>query len=139
MLYRGHRYKEVKTAAIRDDFWRGEQLLFWIYCVVDSKTGTDLPAKAKRLTAKTWNKMPEEIRQGVGDDVDQQAKILECVERGTCQYICIEGLGWNPGAKKGAADVALVQATLEWIQQSRGGRGSKLIWAEITSQVKRAK
>lgn len=159
MQFRGHQYRQlpgiklreaaVDYAAVRsaaapaavidDRYWRGEQLLFWIVAVVDSKTGLDLPAKSKKLTAKTWEKLPAAIRTGVGQDPDVKQSILECIGRGTCHVMILEG-GWLPGVKKGAKQVPEIQATLEWIQQFRersAVSGSKLIWAEVNSQVKR--
>lgn len=139
--YHGIQYRVATPAAVIDDgFWRSESLLFWIYCVVESQTASDLPAKAKKLTAKTWEKMPEPIHNGVGQDADVKERILNCIDTGRCHYIAIEGAGWHPGVKKGAKEVPVVQATLEWIQQFRNRSivsGSKLIWAEINSQVKR--
>ncbi len=141
--YRGSQYREAAPAAVVDDaYWRHESLVFWIYAVVESKMVSDLPAKAKRLTAKTWDKVPFEIRNGVGQDADTQERILDSIDRGMCHYIVIEGAGWAPGAKKGAKDVATVQATLEWIERFRNRSapgGSSLIWAEINSQVRRPK
>ncbi len=133
------RYAATQEAVIDDQYWRGEQLTFWILAVVDSKTGSDLPAPAKQLNKKTWAKLPKVIRDGVGQDADVKQAILDCTDRGTCQYIELQG-GWYPGEKKGAQQVEQVQATLEWIQQFRQRptvSGSKLIWAEVNSQVQK--
>ena len=103
LQYQGHQYREATAAAVVDDaYWRDESLKFWIYAVVESSLATDLPAKAKQLTAQQWEKLPREIRDGVGQDADLQERILDCCDRGVCHYIRIEGAGWTPGARKGA-------------------------------------
>lgn len=99
----------------------------------------DLPARSKKLTAKTWDKLPVEITVGVGQDADVQQRIMDCISRGMCHYIKIDLVGWTPGVRKGAADVPTVQGMLEWIEQFRNRSvvsGSKLIWAEVGSQTK---
>ena len=139
--YKGQHYRTATAAAVIDDaYWRESALLFWIYAVCESKTGTDLPAKAKQLKQRTWDKLPHEIRQGVGQDADTQQRILDTIQRGMCWYIAIEGDGWLAGAKRGARPMGAVHNTLEWIEQFRQRSivgGSKLLWAEVTSKVER--
>lgn len=137
--YNGHNYVEANAGATIDDkHWRHGNLLFWIYAVVESKTGTDLPAKSKKIQAKTLEKLPQEVRSGIANDADTQQRIFNAVDKGMCQYIVIEGQGWEPGDKKGAKGVGAVQNTLEWINAFRHKNtisGSKLLWAQIDSYV----
>lgn len=139
--YKGHQYREAAPAAVIDDaYWRHSALRFWIYAVVESSTGTDLPARSKQIRARTWHKMPEAVRLGVGDDADTQQRILKACSDGRCHYIAVEFVGWEPGQKRGAKDVQTVQNTLEWIERFRTRSaisGSRLIWAEIGSNVKK--
>jgi len=139
--YKNHQYREAAAAAVIDDaYWRHAALRFWIIAVVRSKTGTDLPAPAKQLRAKTWQKIPHLIRQGVGQDADVQQRILNACADGTCQYIYIDMKGWLPGQRRGTRDTQQVQQTLEWIEQFRNKTtvgGSQLIWAEVGSNVQR--
>lgn len=138
--YKGARYKVAQAVASIDDaFWRHASLNFWVLAVVESNTGTDLPTKAKKLKARTWDKVPELIRMGVGEDADTKQWILEACAADVCYFINLDFIGWEPGVRGGAKNVQTVQNTLEWIEQFRSRptiSGSKLIWAEIGSNVK---
>ena len=133
-------YTATAPAVITDKYWRTGSLRFWIYAVCESKTGSDLPAKAKPIRAATLEKLPPIVRKQIANDAETQKRIFDAVARGTCQYIALEGVGWSPGSKRGTKDVEMVQNTLEWIEQFRQRStvsGSKLIWALVEDERKR--
>lgn len=140
LLYRGYQYRTAAPAAtIQDQYWRHHALRFWIYCVCESKTASDLPAPAKKLRAKQFDKLPQEVQEGLAGDADTQQRVFAAVERGMCWFMKMEGVGWDTAEKRGDKAVPLVHNVLWWIEQFRNRstvNGSKLIWARVESQVK---
>lgn len=138
--YNGHRYVQAAAGAatIDDKHWRHGSLLFWIYAIVESKTGADLPVKTKKIQAKRLEKMPAIVRENLSNDADTQQRIFDAVDKGMCHFIALEGVGWEAGERKGAKGVSSVQSLLEWVNAFRHKNtisGSKLIWAQIDSYV----
>jgi len=124
-------------AVIDDQFWRHTALLYWIYCVVESRTGDGLPKGSKRLKTNTWEKMPKEIKESVYD-ADTQQVILAAVDRGSAWFCRLEDAGWRAGEPKGAKSVQMVQDLLEWINafHNKGTvKGNKLVWCTVDSKV----
>lgn len=143
--YRGKSYEAIErkgaapAATIDDSYWRTSSLKFWIYAICDSRTGSDLPAKAKAIRAKRLQQLPKEAQRALAADAETLQRVLDACAKGTCQYIALEGVGWEPGQRRGAKGVEAAQRTLEWIEQFRSRSivsGSQLIWARIEDDRK---
>lgn len=128
------RYRVVTaTTNLDDSHYRHDGLLFWIYVIATSKTGTNLPVKAKPI-----KKIPKELDHYVAKDPSTKAHIVEAIEKYDCHFIKIEGKGWRPRERNGAADVAMVQSVLDWLGRFESQStvdGGKLIFAVVESSV----
>lgn len=125
MLYR----PVTATKHVDDSHYRHDGLLFWIYAIATSKTGANLPIKAKQIKA-----IPKELNPYVAKDPSLKAHITEALEKHECSFIKVEGKGWTPRTKRGDQDVAMVQSVLDWLGRYENQStvdGGKLIFAVV--------
>lgn len=128
MRYKQHSYRVASLPEQK--YFRGDGVLFWIYAVVTSQSGGNLPVKGKRIT-----RIPKEIERDIS--LEEKATITEAIEAGRAWFFSIEGVGWEWRERKGGEDVADVQNVLEWLyrfEDSDTVDGSQLLYVEINNK-----
>jgi hypothetical protein len=128
LFYRSYNYRVADLSEQR--YFRGDGILFWIYAVVTSRTGSNLPVKGKKL-----KKIPKEIDRDLS--LEERAAINEAIENGSAWFFSIEGEGWEWRERNGAEDVERIQATLEWLyrfDQQSTVDGSQLLYLEVNNK-----
>ena len=128
LRYKRHSYRVASLPEQK--YFKGDGVLFWIYAVVTSRTGSNLPIKGKKLS-----KIPKEIARDLS--LAEKAAINEAIEAGSAWFFSLEGEGWQWRERKGDDDVSKIQDVLEWLyrfEDSDVVDGSHLLYLEVNNK-----
>jgi hypothetical protein len=127
--YKDFHYRVAELPSQK--YFRGDGVLFWIYAVVTSQTGTNLPIKGTQL-----KRIPKEIAHDI--TLLERAAISEAIEANQAWFLKLEEVGWEWRERKGDKEVPTVQKTLEWLYRFNDQAtvdGSRLLYLEINNKL----
>ena len=132
-----YRLAEQRTAAshYHDSHMKGEGVLFYVYALLTSKTGRNLPGVKEGVT-KQRTSIPRELKSDMTPEQKVSAK--EAAKAGTLWYTKIDGKGWRWGSRDGAKGVAGIQTCLEFLTRFKNKKmvdDVECLYCEVTNKI----
>jgi hypothetical protein len=125
--------------VFNDTYFKGGGVVFYLYALVSSKTGTNLPG-----VDEGWTKPVKAVPKQVAGELAKPdlVKAEELAERGELWWISVgsdaEGKGWDWTRKNGAKDAAAVHSVLSFLlmfKTKSSVQGAKAFYVEINNKV----
>jgi hypothetical protein len=114
-------------------YFRNNGVVFWVYALLISKTGKNLPGIDAGFT-----KQVRSVPRDLSLTEEQKVQAKEAITKGILWYCKIEEKGWNWRKKNGAKKISAVHECVEFVSRFENSNkvgGAKCIQSQIINKV----
>lgn len=131
-----HQGAVYRRASNYDDaYLKGQGVLFYVFALLTSKTGKNLPGVDAGFT-KLRASIPPELKADM--TAEQKVAATEAAKAGLLWYVKIAGKGWQWGARNGAKHVPDIQECLEFLGRFQNNDtldGVSCLYCEVYNNI----
>lgn len=127
-------YKKAESTLVyNDSSFRWSGIAFYIYALLRSKSGENLPGKGTKY-CKRVKQIPAEIAKDLSGEMKVKAE--EALAAKELWFIRVEGEGWEWLKRGGQKSVPFIQELLLWLEgfrESSKAHSSQAFYIEVVA------